>query len=153
MTQPLVPRPWTTNEWLFWQFTASGDGPAYGVESLEIDLNYFNGDAQGFAQRFGVPVPPDPTPPDPIGTRYRVNAGTLNVREGPGTNFTAIGFLRRNEVVESPGSESRRKLAANPASRGWPDRLGRKRLSGANRCPAPTSAPAAAAATPTSGRT
>ena len=106
VAQPLVPKPWAANEWLFWQFTASGDGPFFGVESLEIDLNYFNGDAEAFALRFGVPVPEDPIPPDPAGNQYRVNAGTLNVREGPGTNFKAIGFLRRNEIVEA--------LEANP---------------------------------------
>ena len=99
--EPLVPGPWAANEWLFWQFTASGDGPVYGAESLEIDLNYFNGDAQAFAQRFNVSVPGDPIPPDPSGNRYRVNAGTLNVRAGPGTSFPAIGFLRRNEIVEA----------------------------------------------------
>jgi GH25 family lysozyme M1 (1,4-beta-N-acetylmuramidase)/uncharacterized protein YraI len=101
VSQPMVPRPWAENEWLFWQFTASGDGPAYGVESLEIDLNYFNGDPQAFARRFNVPVPEEPIPPDPAGNRYRVNAGTLNVRAGPGTNFEVIGFLRRNETVEA----------------------------------------------------
>jgi GH25 family lysozyme M1 (1,4-beta-N-acetylmuramidase)/uncharacterized protein YraI len=101
VAQPLVPKPWAANEWLFWQFTASGDGLFYGVESLEIDLNYFNGDAEAFARRFGVAVPTDPIPPDPAGNRYRVNAGSLYVREGPGTNFKAIGFLRRNEIVEA----------------------------------------------------
>jgi len=101
VSQPLVPKPWGTNEWLFWQFTASGDGLGYGAESLEIDLNYFNGDAQAFAQRFNVPVPEDPTPPDPAGTQYRVNAGTLNVREGPGTSYKAIGFFQRNDTVEA----------------------------------------------------
>ena len=105
--QPLVPRPWAASEWLFWQFTASGDGLAYGVESLEIDLNYFNGDAQAFAQRFNVPVPEDPNPPeDPAGNRYRVTAGSLYVREGPGTSYRAIGSLVRNDVVEA--------LATNP---------------------------------------
>ena len=101
VSQPLVPRPWGANEWLFWQFTASGDGPFYGVESLEIDLNYFNGDPQAFARRFNLSVPTDPIPPDPTGTRYRVNAGTLNVRQGPGTSFPAVGFFRRNEIVEA----------------------------------------------------
>ena len=101
VAQPLVPKPWATSEWLFWQFTASGDGPFYGAESLEIDLNNFNGNAQAFAQRFNVPVPEDPTPPDPAGNQYRVNAGTLYVREGPGTNYKSIGFLRRSDVVEA----------------------------------------------------
>ncbi|HLO32523.1 MAG TPA: SH3 domain-containing protein [Anaerolineales bacterium] len=101
VSQPLVPKPWGTNEWLFWQFTASGDGPGYGAESLDIDLSYFNGDAQAFANRFNVPVPGDPVPPDPSGNQYRVNAGTLYVREGPGTSYKSIGYLLRNDVVEA----------------------------------------------------
>jgi len=99
--QPLVPKPWGTNEWLFWQFTAMGDGLRYGVESLEIDLNYFNGDAQAFAQRFHVPVPPEPPLPDPVSKKYVVNARSLYVREGPGTNYKALGFLVHNDIVEA----------------------------------------------------
>lgn len=98
---PLVPKPWSPNEWLFWQFTAMGDGILYGVESAEIDLNYFNGDAQAFANRFNVPAPQDPTPPQPSGKKYVVNAGALYVRQGPGTNYKAIGYLQRNDIVEA----------------------------------------------------
>jgi lysozyme len=101
VTSPLVPKPWTTNEWVLWQFTAMGDGILYGVESAEIDLNYFNGDAQAFATRFNVPMPQDPTPPDPIGKKYIVNAGALYVRQGPGTEYKALGYLRRNDIVEA----------------------------------------------------
>lgn len=103
--QPFVPDPWPANEWLFWQFTASGDGPFYGAESLNIDLNYFNGDAEAFAARFGVPVPPDPGVPDnPTGKKYRVTTGTLFVREGPGTNYRSVGYLQLNDIVEALGS-------------------------------------------------
>jgi GH25 family lysozyme M1 (1,4-beta-N-acetylmuramidase)/uncharacterized protein YraI len=104
--QPLVPKPWNASEWVFWQFTAMGDGIAYGAESSQIDLNYFNGDAQAFAKRFNVPVPGDPPPPEPIGKKYLVNTKTLNVREGPGTNFKAVGFLQRNDVVEAFNANS-----------------------------------------------
>lgn len=36
-----VPRPWKSA--LLWQYTSSGDGAKYGVESKEIDLNLFIG--------------------------------------------------------------------------------------------------------------
>ncbi|MFN8381390.1 MAG: hypothetical protein U0V02_05590 [Anaerolineales bacterium] len=49
---PLVPKPWTADEWTLWQFTDNGDGPLYGVESGNIDLNYFNGDLTALQQRF-----------------------------------------------------------------------------------------------------
>jgi uncharacterized protein YgiM (DUF1202 family) len=54
-----------------------------------------------------VPVPEEPIPPeDPAGNRYRVTAGSLYVREGPGTNYRSIGFFVRNDIVEA--------LAVNP---------------------------------------
>ena len=103
---PFVPKPWTANEWIFWQFTAMGDGVLYGVESQEIDLNYFNGDAQAFANRFNVPVPQDPAPPEPTGNKYVVNTAALYVREGPGTNFKTKGYLQRNDIVEAYDSNA-----------------------------------------------
>ena len=48
--KPLVPKPWT--EWTFWQYTDKGDGSLYGVESKNIDLNYFNGDLAALQTRF-----------------------------------------------------------------------------------------------------
>jgi len=62
---PLVPRPWSTTDhggWTFWQFTDHGDGYKYGVESKEIDLNYFNGDQAAFNARFGLESVPEPKP-------------------------------------------------------------------------------------------
>jgi lysozyme len=38
---PIVPAPWQA--WQFWQHTSHGDGPKYGTESLNVDLNWFNG--------------------------------------------------------------------------------------------------------------
>jgi len=101
----LVPKPWKNDEWLLWQFTSMGNGITYGAESSEIDLNYFNGDANEFAQRFKVPIPDDTTPPDPSSrNKYVVNAGALYVREGPGTNYKSLGYLQRNDVVEALAS-------------------------------------------------
>lgn len=56
----LVPYPWTKDNWMFWQFTEKGDGLAFGAESLNIDVNYFNGDITKFNQTFklGETLPP-----------------------------------------------------------------------------------------------
>lgn len=37
-----LPFPWRTKQAHMWQFTSKGDGKKYGVESLSIDLNYWN---------------------------------------------------------------------------------------------------------------
>ena len=43
----------------------------------------------------------DETPPPPSsGTAYRVDATSLNVRQGPGTSYAAIGSLKKGEVVD-----------------------------------------------------
>jgi uncharacterized protein YgiM (DUF1202 family)/GH25 family lysozyme M1 (1,4-beta-N-acetylmuramidase) len=100
---PLVPKPWAPTEWTFWQFTDSGDGKLYGVESLGIDLNYFNGDLAAFNQRFKLVTTPPPPPPPPGPVWYKVTASALNVRKGAGTTFEVVGLLRQNEVVEGLG--------------------------------------------------
>jgi GH25 family lysozyme M1 (1,4-beta-N-acetylmuramidase) len=118
-TNPLVPLPWKTGEWLFWQYTETGDGALYGVESLGIDLNYFNGDLAKLKARFNLPdVPTDPDPdpdPDPndpgvpTGKFYKVIAQpSLKVRKGPGLTEESIGLLYPNEQVEEIGANSDR---------------------------------------------
>ena len=41
----------------------------------------------------------DEVPPTPSDASYRVDASTLNLRQGPGTNFTVIGSLKKGDVV------------------------------------------------------
>lgn len=60
-----IPAPWSNDDLVFWQYTSSGDGKAYGVGSNEIDLNYFNGTAAEFDQRYRtIPIPPPEERPD-----------------------------------------------------------------------------------------
>jgi GH25 family lysozyme M1 (1,4-beta-N-acetylmuramidase) len=94
----LIPRPWVGKEPLFWQYTASGDGTKYGVESLEIDLNYFNGDADKFRSYFGLSggqvSEPQEEEPMAIADRWRVTWGAgCNKRPMANTSNTAVGVL------------------------------------------------------------
>lgn len=52
-----VPAPW--DKPLFWQYTDSGSGKVFGVESLDIDLSRFNGTPDEFNARYQetIPVP------------------------------------------------------------------------------------------------
>ncbi len=95
-----VPVPWTDSDLLFWQYTSSGNGLAYGVSSKEIDLSWFCCDAIYFSQRFGVSVDV-PTPPPGGSMWYRVNTSVLNVREGPGTSYKDIGDVLFDDLVET----------------------------------------------------
>src|SRR5688572_8906965 len=96
-TGPTVPKPWTT--WTFWQYTDNGNGLLYGVESLNIDLNNFNGDMTAFRQRFNLSDTPFPVPVP--SNDYRVTASpSLRVREAPNPTATQIGSVLLNEIVE-----------------------------------------------------
>jgi len=87
-TQPLVPKPWAGSEWLFWQYSEGGDGKSYGVESLGIDLNYFNGDKQAFQARFNVASEK---------MDYRLDLG---VYPTPAATSNAAGQLKHNDEME-----------------------------------------------------
>ena len=101
----VLPKPWLTKEPVFWQFTAHGDGQKYGVESLNIDLNYFNGDVNTFRTyfRLGDEVPTQPEPGETMATyKGTVTAtATLQIREGPGTSYDDIGDLHYLDKVEA----------------------------------------------------
>jgi len=43
--------PW--DKWTFWQFTDRGDGKAYGMESKQVDVNYFNGSLEDLKKYAG----------------------------------------------------------------------------------------------------
>ena len=113
VASPLIPKPWDT--WLFWQYTSKGDGPACGVESLNIDMNLFNGTLEEFQTLFRF----DNTPPvegggdktmryefkDSINNRAvrtggnvlypRIASGTI-----PGTVLTPAGYLVHGTIAE-----------------------------------------------------
>ncbi len=107
VSKPLIPKPWS--DWTFWQFTDKGDGSLYGVESLNIDLNYFNGDLAAFRARFKLSDSPVPIPePEPTSKYFRVTVPSLKVREGPGLDQKQIGSLLLNEVVYELGANADR---------------------------------------------
>lgn len=104
--EPLIPAPFT--DWLFWQYTNSGDGALYGVESPEIDLNYFNGDLAKFQNYFRLSELPTPIPPigeKPMSDTWKVTWDNgANRRPAPNVNNSHVPPPLNNgdvfEVVE-----------------------------------------------------
>ena len=73
---PRVPPNWTS--WLFWQYTSRGDGLKYGVESREIDLNYYDGTTTELYEYFGIEnTEPKPYEPIRIELGGKVYSGTV----------------------------------------------------------------------------
>jgi lysozyme len=88
VSKPDLMDPWKRlgKSWTFWQYTATGDGPAFGAESKGIDINLFNGtydDLRKFAglstSSGGSTTTPPATPkPDIANLKSRVNKAIDN---------------------------------------------------------------------------
>ena len=112
-SKPLVPAPWGEDEWTFWQYTEHGDGPAYGVESLGIDLNYFNGTPEEFIDRFDI----KPSPSVPV--TYKVN---LSLHAEPNKESEVLGIMAHDELLEKLESGSEGdwlKVKREDEQEGW----------------------------------
>lgn len=89
----IIPLPWTVCE--FWQWGTPAWGTLWGCESIEIDMNLFNGTKSDFNNRFGLNLPPGGTM-----NKYRVtNAAGLNLRPATGTNNTVIKNIAVSSYV------------------------------------------------------
>ncbi len=92
--RPTLPPGW--GAWVFWQYQVATIRPyEWGVQSRRLDMNYFRG---GWPQLVRFVLGYD-AKPAPEGKQYRVTAWRLNVRSGPGVNFSRVGQLRRGDVV------------------------------------------------------
>jgi lysozyme len=110
-----VPYPW--NAWTFWQYSSQGDGRLYGCESQYVDLNWFNGTLDELKKFASVSLPlPAPSicsccgqtlssVSPPASNAYKVTAALLNIRSGPGTNYSILGTLPFGTIVEALESD------------------------------------------------
>jgi len=90
-----IPVPWTNC--LYWQWGTPSWGLAWGCESIEIDMNKFNGTAAEFSARYGIGGGTDPMPTDKY---YLVTVDALNVRDAL-TGGNPIFTIQLNDVVHS----------------------------------------------------
>lgn len=54
----------------------------------------------GWSHRGYLELVEETPPPSEGGEKYRVDAASLNLRQGPGTNYAAIGSLKKSEMVD-----------------------------------------------------
>lgn len=88
-----IPAPWTDLD--LWQWGTPAVGAQYGVQSVEIDMNWFNGTLADFEDQYGET--------SMSLTYHKVKATStpyLNIRSGPGSSFQDIGDLYPGDVVE-----------------------------------------------------
>lgn len=92
-----IPPPWTKLRW--WQFTSSGNGILYGVESAEIDLNYFNGTLEEYVSFFAL----DGGNPMPEDKCFKVTAASLNIRSSAENlgSVNDVGDLKSGDIVHA----------------------------------------------------
>lgn len=112
MSQARIPAPWSATDLLFWQDTASGNGPAYGVSSKEIDMDWYCCDYPAYKKRFPlINTEPPPIPPTP--TEGETMEGKVlkftNMRADKTQNSADLGDLYAGDIVtftvKEPGSD------------------------------------------------
>lgn len=98
-----VPPPWKEKGAILWQYTDKGNGPQYGVESRNIDLNYTS---KAWYQLFGGgPIPP-PTEGESVDKYMKVTDAvtqSLNIRTsgenlGSANDLGSFNLLREDVI-------------------------------------------------------
>jgi GH25 family lysozyme M1 (1,4-beta-N-acetylmuramidase) len=91
---PILPKPWTT--WKFWQWgEGKGQGLKFGVESLDIDMDSFNGNLNDFNAYIGGSAILNPEDPEEIivpGMKF-TTLSTMNIRNAPSISGDFLGTL------------------------------------------------------------
>jgi lysozyme len=98
---PTIPKPWS--KWLFWQYgLGKGQGLSFGAESLDIDLDWFNGDVADLNSFFKLSQPlPIPVPTTNF---FEVITLKLNIRTKPSlTNSDIVGALYLGNIFNKNG--------------------------------------------------
>jgi lysozyme len=97
---PIIPSPWEYA--ILWQMGTPAVGPEYGVESLEIDMNYWNGSPESFRAYFGIGASlPPAEPPTTEGNNMKGKVTKLTNVRASNTQFsTDMGDLLTGDLVE-----------------------------------------------------
>lgn len=92
-TLVIIPKPWTENELMMWQYTATADGSLFGVSARELDLSYFVFGKARFTEMFGE-LPDISFPEREIGM-FDVwsNTFAMTLRSGAFKGDNAVGSV------------------------------------------------------------
>jgi GH25 family lysozyme M1 (1,4-beta-N-acetylmuramidase) len=94
---PIIPSPWTNA--VLWQWGTPAWGLEFGAESIEIDMNAFNGDEAAYRAYFGLG---GEVPQSGETMFYGRNKTTLtNIRPLPNGNPPDLGDIYLNDLVEA----------------------------------------------------
>jgi len=97
-------KPYEWDTWTLWQWSAdgNGEGSLYGAQSNSIDKNWFNGTYDMFLnwidEGVSASASPSEEPYDEC-AKFVVTADALNVRSGPGTNYSVVAQLNKGDIV------------------------------------------------------
>ena len=81
----VVPLPWTSA--LFWQWGTPPWGKQWGCESIEIDMNLFNGTQEEFNKRYGLQTMPGNQDGGSMIYQGTIITTSLNIRPQPNTSL------------------------------------------------------------------
>lgn len=103
-----TPMPWKDNDIRFWQWGTPRVGPEYGAESLEIDMNIYNGNRTSFEFRYKLKHEDqngDDNMSDVTLTADLKSGLTANVREIADAQGTLAGTITGPVTIKGVGNK------------------------------------------------
>lgn len=103
VTSPTIPLPWRS--WRFWQWNDKGDGLAHGVESKQIDMDWFAGSLEDF-ERYALPLPGSTPPPEPPPSEVLMRSKCIQ----PWQYFRSDHYATSGTLIPGPGMNGYRVI-------------------------------------------
>jgi len=124
VNQPMAKavRPW--GDWTFWQYSSTGDGIGFGMESKGLDMDLFNGSYDELLKFINISnnnIPDENTNNDSneetnIPSKSIYLKYTMNVRSKPSINSPIVGrkeFGEKIDIEDLEGNDSWIKIGEN----------------------------------------
>ena len=97
-------------DWTFWQYSWKGDGYACGMESADLDLDFFNGSMEDLRAWATLPEAPQPPEPEPASDLTALEAAMLKLAVDQGQQAERLVVMQAQLAASAARAETQGQI-------------------------------------------